>query len=152
MASAVTMNDTVAGHEDGGAGYTPHSHEIDEHKFVWLERRLGQASTIDRHTYCHACGAVRQLEHHGRPVSFFVQGVANLVEEVERRRLGRITQAEARLMMKAVSHCDALNDSYSTTVDMQVDIFSAIILTFRPSLHEDLLTRSLFRRRAGKKE
>ena len=123
-----------------------HSHVTGHDDFVWLERRIGQASTIDRHSYCRDCGAVRQLENHGRPVSFFIQGIANLVEDLEGRKAGKITQAEARLMMKAVSRACDLNNTYSTTLDFQHDLYVEILGIIRPWLDEDLLVHSLFRR------
>lgn len=127
-----------------------HTHNVDQHSIVWLERRLGQASTVDRHTYCRECGAVRQLENHGRPVAFFIQGIANLVGDLERSSILKITQAEARLMMKAVCMCAELNDSYSTTIDMQLDRFAGIVRAYRPSLTEELAIHSLFRKRRRK--
>ena len=141
-----------AGQEDIAPGLSVHDHVVDEHDCVWLERRPGQASTIDRHTYCQECGAVRQLEAHGRSVSFFIQGVANLVEDVRTRRGGKITQAEARLMMKAVSQSADLNDNFFTTIDIQFERFSRIIMSFRPGLSEEFLTHSLFRKSSGKKK
>ena len=127
-----------------------HTHNVDEHAFVWLERHIGEASTVDRHTYCRDCGAVKQLENHGRPVSFFVQGIANLVSDLERSGTLRITQAEARLMMKAVCRCAELNDSFSTTIDTQLDRFAGIVRSYRPILTEEFAIRSLFRKRMAK--
>lgn len=131
------------------AGADVHSHVEDVHSGVWLERRPGQASTLDRHTFCRDCGAVRQLENRGRPLSYFVQGVANIVEFVNRRRLGKITQAEARLMMKMVSDERDLADCFDTTFEIQVESFMKVVRHFRPELSEDTVMHSLFRKAPG---
>ena len=126
-----------------------HSHVEDVHAGVWLERRLGQASTLDRHTFCRDCGAVRQLENRGRPLSYFIQGVANMVEFLNRRRLGKITQAEARLMMKMVSDKRELADCFDATFEIQVESFTRVVRHFRPELSEDIVMHSLFRKAPG---
>lgn len=126
-----------------------HRHVEDVHAGVWLERRTGQASTLDRHTFCKDCGAVRQLENRGRPLSYFIQGVANIVEFLNRRRLGKITQAEARLMMRMVSDERDLADCYDTTFEIQVHSFMRVVRHFRPELSEDIVMHSLFRRASG---
>ena len=123
-----------------------HTHVEEAHMGIWLERRIGQASTIDWHTYCLKCGLVKQPENRGRPSSFFIQGVANLVEDMSMRRVGKITQSEARLMVKAIRECPDLNDTYSTTIDQQISRFLQIARRFRPNLTDEMICRSLFRK------
>ena len=128
------------------SGQAIHTHVEDAHMGIWLERRLGQASTIDWHTYCLECGLVRQPENRGRPSSFFIQGVANLVADMSMHNCGKITQAEARLMVKAIRECPDLNDTYSITIDQQISRFLQITRKFRPNLTDEMICRSLFRK------
>ncbi len=142
--------DAGAGIQEGQqafmSGQATHIHVEEAHTGIWLERRIGQASTIDWHTYCLECGLVRQHENKGRPSSFFIQGVANLVEDMLICRVGKITQAEARLMVKAIRECPDLNDTYSTNIDQQISRFLQIARSFRPNLTDEMIFRSLFRK------
>jgi hypothetical protein len=124
----------------------PHSHLVDAHSGIWLERRMGEASTIKRHIYCMECGAVRASGNGGRQVSFFLQGIANLVRDTARMHICKITQSEARLMSIAVRSSIELNDPYSTPLELQLKLFTSIVRSFRPLLDEDTIMRSLFRR------
>lgn len=128
-----------------------HTHVKEAHMGVWLERRIGQSSTIDWHTFCLECGLIRQPENRGRPSSFFVQGVASLVEDMAVRRTGKITQSEAKLMVKAIYECPELNDTYSTTIDQQISYFLQIARRFRPALNDETICRSLFRKSRRKR-
>ncbi len=120
-----------------------HLHISEPHSYVWLEREYGQASTMDLHAFCSQCGAVRITVGHGRPVSFFVQGVSNVVRHVASHR-SKITECQARLMAKAVTSDPDLNDSYSTGIDMQLERFISIVHYFRPELEDDDIVRALF--------
>ena len=128
------------------SGQATHIHVEEAHTGIWLERRIGQASTIDWHIYCIECGLVRQPGNRGKPSSFFIQGIANLVEDVSIRRVGKITQSEARLMVKAIRECPDLNDTYSTTIDQQISRFLQIVRRFGPNLTDEVIYRSLFRK------
>jgi hypothetical protein len=124
----------------------PHSHLVDVHSGIWLERRIGEASTIKRHTYCRECGSVRASGNGGRQVSFFLQGIANIVRDTTGMHICKITQSEARLMSIAVRSSIELNDPYSTPFELQLKLFTRIVRSFRPLLDEDTIMRSLFRR------
>ena len=128
------------------SGQATHIHVEEAQTGIWLERRIGQASTIDWHTYCIECGLIRQPGNMGKPSSFFIQGVANLVEDMSMRKVGKITQSEARLMVKAIRECSDLNDTYSTTIDQQISRFIQIARRFRPNLTDEVIYRSLFRK------
>jgi hypothetical protein len=123
-----------------------HSHSVDAHSGIWLERMMGEASTIKKHTYCRECGAVRASGNGGRQVSFFLQGIANLVRDTTRMHICKITQSEARLMSIAVRSSIELNDPYSTPLELQLKLFTRIVRSFRPLLDEDMVMHSLFRR------
>ena len=122
-----------------------HSHISEPHSYVWLEREYGQASTMDIHYYCAQCGAVRVAARHGKPASFFVQGIANMVKYAAIRK-SKITECQARLMARAVVSDPELSDSYSTQIDMQIERYISLVRSFRPEFEEEEIVKSLFRK------
>lgn len=151
MVASIKTDRQAADEMDVAAPALSHSHSVDVQSYVWLERRHGESSTIDKHSYCRECGVISHYGNGGRQVSFFIQGIASLVEYTERRKLERITQSEARLLMKKIVADMDIADPYSTTLDIQVERFICIIKNSRPGFSDEMIVHALFRKKQKKR-
>ena len=116
---------------------------------VWLERLPDEAATMELHSYCLDCGAVRSMRPlRGRPLGYFERALANLKADLEDNpRYPKLVQVHSRLIAKAFAAIPDFGDPYSMPFETQWAIFVNVIQRFRPDLDIDFIECTLPRDR-----
>ena len=120
----------------------------------WLERSLDQAATMRPHAYCLTCGKVKNIDgNRARKLGFYLSGLSALKGYLERSSKNRkVTQAQSRLIIKALKGLQDFEDPYGLSLDVQARHYLGTVKRVRPDLDDELILRMLpeTRRRSRK--
>lgn len=112
---------------------------------LWLEKKPDQAATIRPHSFCMACGKVRNLDGPpARALGFYLSGLSALKEYVERSaKYHKMTQSQSRLIGQALLGTKEFEDSYGMRLEAQAHLYLAAVGSVRPDLDQALVLRLL---------
>lgn len=123
-----------------------HRHATEHAKGLWLELIESAASTMSGYDYCPECGSVRQKTDPGRRNEFFFTALSRLKKSLSSGEK-KLTESQARLIVRSISADGALNDTYASSYESQADRFVEIVRKVRPDLDEDTIKHSALIRR-----
>lgn len=111
----------------------------------WLERRPDEAATMELHVHCVVCGQVKHTEGpRARPRGYYLSGLSALKEYLEgNTTYAKMSQAQGRLIVKALEGIDGFGDAYGLSLDVQKRLYVEAVRAIRPDLDEELVERLL---------
>jgi hypothetical protein len=103
---------------------------------VWLERLPDEAATMDLHSFCLDCGAIRsKAVARGRPFGFFERWLVNLTVILENHpKYAKLVQVHRRLMLRAIEATRDFGDPYSMPFETQRHLFVLSVQRVRGDL------------------
>jgi hypothetical protein len=103
---------------------------------LWLERLPGEAASMNLHSFCLDCGAIRSmLVARGRPFGFFERWLVNVTETLEDHpKYAKLVQVHGRLILQAIRAIPDFGDPYSMPFETQRGLFLASVQRIRSDL------------------
>lgn len=131
---------------DSPSGAIVHNHrDCGAKDRLWLPKDHAEAATAVPHAFCVSCGTVRdQTAPRGRPLGYFLNGVAYLKEHLEYSAVHpKLAQVQSHLIAGRIAVRPEFEDPYGTPGWRQLQAYVQIIRSVRPDLEEELLLRLL---------
>ena len=128
------------------AGETLHTHrDCSQRDRVWLVRERAEPATAARHTYCVACGTIRNLARpRAKPQGFYLNGVAALRDYLEHDPLrSKLARVHSHLIAARLVTRPEYEYPYGTPGQVQLDVYPNIVRSVRPDLDDELILRLL---------
>lgn len=117
-----------------------HHHGSSSARDMWLEVVESAASTMTKYEYCPVCGAIREKADPGRRNEFFFNAFSKLKKSLSSD--SKITESQARLIVKRIGDDDNLCDTFSASFESQVSRYVDIVRSIRPDLEPDRIIKS----------
>ncbi len=129
-----------------GAITTGHEHvDCSPDQRRWLERRLDQAATMRPHTFCVACGKVKNIDGpKAKKLGFYLSALAGLKGYLEgSAKHAKMTQSQSRLISKALEGLEECHDTYGLSLERQARLYLKAVRRVRPDLDDEMVLRLL---------
>jgi hypothetical protein len=129
-----------------GFGQAIHEHRSSRaDQRVWLERLPNEAATMDLHSFCLDCGAIRsRAVVRGRPLGFFERWIVNLTETLEDHpKYAKLVQVHRHLILRSIEATPEFGDPYSMPFDTQRHLFVLSVQRVRGDLPIELIEEAM---------
>lgn len=117
-----------------------HHHGLSSAKDLWLEVVESAASTMTKYEFCPVCGAIREKADPGRRNEFFFDAFTRLKRSLIDN--SKITESQARLIVKRIGDDDNLSDTFSASFESQIGRYVEIVRSIRPDIEADRIIKS----------
>jgi hypothetical protein len=101
---------------------------------IWLPRT--DNNIITQHPYCCNCGSVKNVTgDKGRRMGYYINVLHGIKNSIEKKKIGKLTETQIRLISKELEKNDAFQDPYSIKGSAQTRLFVEAIKRYTNLTH-----------------